>query len=387
MRRIFIIAAVAAIAVLLGGWLLWGGGTADKADAASSTAERRAPTVTVARAVRREIAEEVHVSGTLVPREEVMVSPEVDGMAVTEILVEEGDRVTKGQVLARLSRSAVEAEGAQAEASIAQARAQIAEAQASVFENQQALDRAKELVKTKNVSQAVYEQRMSAWQVSDAKLTAAEQNLKVAEAQKQQVDLRLARTEIKAPTAGIVSRRNIRLGAIVSMVAEPSFRLIEDGAIELQADVVDATLARFQTGQNAHISAAGATEPLNGTIRLISPEVDSTTRLGRVRVALPLDAKVSIGSFASGVIEIGRQTAVTVPISAVTSSAGKNTVQIVADNKITTRDVEIGLRSPTRVELKSGVAADELVVARAGSFLRDGDAVTPIEASASEAAK
>jgi HlyD family secretion protein len=386
MRRIFIIAAVAALAVPLAGWLFWGN-AGDKADAASTTIERRPPTVTVARAQRREIAEEVHVSGTLVAREEVMVSPEVDGMAVTEILVEEGDRVTKGQVLARLSRSAVEAEGAQAEANIAQARAQIAEAQASVFENQQSLDRAKELVKTKNVSQAVYEQRMSAWQVADAKLKAAEQTLKVAEAQKQQVDLRLQRTEIKAPTAGVVSRRNIRLGAIVSMVAEPSFRLIEDGAVELQADVVDATLARFQTGQNARISAAGASEPLNGTIRLISPEVDATTRLGRVRVALPLDAKVSIGSFASGVIEVGRQTAVTVPISAVTVSAGKSTVQIVADGKIATREVQIGLRSPTRVELKSGVAEDELVVARAGSFLRDGDAVTAVETGANEVSK
>jgi HlyD family secretion protein len=316
-----------------------------------------------------------------------MVSPEVEAMAVTEILVEEGDRVTKGQVLARLSRSAVEVEGAQAEANIAQARAQIAETKASVFESQQALDRAKTLVKTKTLSDAVYDQRMSAWQVSDARLKAAEQNLKVAEAQKQQVDLRLQRTDIKAPTAGIVSRRNIRIGAIVSMVAEPSFRLIEDGAIELQADVVDATLARFQSGQNARISAAGASEPLNGTIRLISPEVNSTTRLGRVRVALPLDAKVSIGSFASGVIEVGRQTAVTVPISAITVSAGKSTVQIVADSKIVTRDVQIGLRSPTRVEIKSGVAENELVVSRAGSFLRDGDAVTPVETGASGAAK
>jgi HlyD family secretion protein len=386
MRRILIIAAVAALAVPLGGWLLWGG-TTDNADAASSVVERRAPTVTVARAVRGEIAEEVHVSGTLVPREEVMVSPEVEAMAVTEILVEEGDRVEKGQVLARLSRSLVEVERAQAEANIAQARAQIAETKASVFESQQALDRASTLLKTKTLSEAVYEQRMSAWQVSDARLKAAEQNLKVAEAQKQQVDLRIQRTDIKAPTAGIVSRRNIRIGAIVSMVAEPSFRLIEDGAIELQADVVDATLARFQSGQNARISTAGASEPLNGTIRLISPEVNATTRLGRVRVALPLDAKVSIGSFASGVIEVGRQTAVTVPISAITVSAGKSTVQIVADNKIVTRDVQTGLRSPTRVEIKSGLAENELVVSRAGSFLRDGDTVTPVETGAIGAAK
>ena len=375
-RRILIIALVAVLAVAGGSWLLLGG----DADSAPAEVERRAPTVTVARAERREIAQEVHVSGTLVAREEVLVAPEVDGLAVTEILVEEGDRVTAGQVLARLSRSAAEAENAQADASIAQARAQIAEAQASTVESQQALTRAEALVKTNTVSKAVYDQRLSAFQVSEARRKAAEENLKVAEAQKEQAALRLARTDIKAPKAGIVSRRNLRLGAIAAMAADPAFRIIEDGAIELQADVVDSTLATFRKGQNVHVTTAGASAPITGTIRLISPEVDATTRLGRVRIALPLDAEVAIGSFASGIVEIGRQTAVTVPLSAVTAEAGKNRVQVVADNKVSTREVEIGLRSPTRAEIKQGINENELVVARAGSFLRDGDAVTPVEA-------
>jgi hypothetical protein len=171
------------------------------------------------------------------------------------------------------------------------------------------------------------------------------------------------------------------------MTGEPAFRIIEGGAVELQADVVDATLARFETGQSTHVSTTGSEEPLHGTIRLISPEIDPATRLGEVRVALPLDAKVTIGSFASGVVEIGRKTAVTVPISAITVAGGKSTVQVVVDNKIATREVEIGLRAPTRAEVKTGLSENELVVARAGSFLRDGDAVTPIEANNAEASR
>jgi HlyD family secretion protein len=171
------------------------------------------------------------------------------------------------------------------------------------------------------------------------------------------------------------------------MAAEPAFRIIEGGAVELQADVVDATLARFESGQSVRVSTTGAAEPLDGTIRLIPAEVDPATRLGRLRVALPLDAKVTIGSFASGVVEVGRQTAVTVPISAITVSDAKSTVQVVTDNKIQTREVEIGLRSPTRAEVKSGLAENELVVARAGSFLRDGDAVSPVEANGAEASR
>lgn len=386
MRRKLIIAGISTAALLLGGWLIFGG-SFDNADAATDAAVRHAPSVTVVRAERREIAEEVHVSGTLVPREEVMVSPEVDNLAVTEILVEEGDRVEKGQVLARLSKSALDAESAQAAAAIAQAQAQIAEAEANVAESNLALERAKTLMESKTIAKAAYDQRLAASRVSEARQRAAEHNLTVAEAQAQQIGIRLARTEIKAPTSGIVSRRTIRLGAIASMAAEPSFRIIEGGAIELQADVVDSTLARFQTGQAVHVMTAGTTNALPGTIRLISSEVDSATRLGKLRVALPLDAKVTIGSFASGVVEVGRQTAVTVPISAITVAIGKSTVQVVADTKIVTREVQIGLRSPTRAEIKSGLTENELVVARAGSFLRDGDAVTPIEAANAEAAR
>jgi HlyD family secretion protein len=385
MRRWIIIGAAAAAALVAGSWLLWGN-SSDNADAAT-TAERRAPTVTVVRAVRREIAEEVHVSGTLVPREEVLVAPEIDGLAVTEILVEEGDRVEKGQVLAKLSRAAIDAEAAQADAAVAQARAQIAEMEANLVEMQQALDRTETLLKSKTVSKAAYDQRLAAFRIAQARLNAAKHNLTVAEAQKEQISVRQARTEIKAPEGGIISRRTLKLGAIASMTGEPAFRIIEGGAVELQADVVDATLARFETGQSAHVSTTGSEEPLHGTIRLISPEVDPATRLGEVRVALPLDAKVTIGSFASGVVEIGRKTAVTVPISAITVTGGKSTVQVVVDNKIATREVEIGLRAPTRAEVKTGLAENELVVARAGSFLRDGDAVTPVEANDAEASR
>ncbi len=388
MRRYLIIAAVAGVAVVLGGGFFLFGNTSDNAGAEEDAAlERRAPTVTAVRAERREISEEVHVSGTLVPREEILVGPEIDGLAVTEILVEEGDRVQKGQVLARLSRSAIEAEAAQAEAAVAQASAQIAEAEASILEMRQALERAETLIKSKTVSRAAYDQRLSAFQVAEARLNAAKHNLKVAEAQRDQVEVRLARTEIKAPEGGLVSRRTLKIGAIAAGADEPAFRIIEGGAVELQADVIDATLARLQTGQAVRVSATGSSTPLEGTIRLISPEVDSTTRLGRVRVALPLDAKVTIGSFASGVVEVGRQTGVTVPISAITSTDGEDKVQVIVDNKVITRDVEIGLRSASRAEVTSGLEENELIVARAGSFLRDGDAVTPIEANAAEASR
>src|SRR5690606_21243127 len=121
------------------------------------------------------------------------------------------------------------------------------------------------LVQSKTIAKAAYDQRLATARVSEARLRAAEHNLKVAEAQSEQIAIRLARTEIKAPTSGIVSRRTLRIGAIASMAAEPAFRIIEGGQIELQAEVVDSTLARFQTGQTVRVTTAGTEAPLMGT--------------------------------------------------------------------------------------------------------------------------
>ncbi|MDX6806636.1 efflux RND transporter periplasmic adaptor subunit [Terrihabitans rhizophilus] len=344
-----------------------------------------APSVTIVRAERGDIAEEVHVSGTITAREEVLVAPQIDGLAVTEVLVEEGDIVAKDQVLARLSRSALEAESAQAFASIAQARAQIAEAEASVLETSQALRRISSLRKTGTASAQQLEQSLSTSQVAEARLNAARQNLKVAEAQKQLVDVRMARTDIRAPAAGLVSQRNLKLGGIASLVADPAFRIIENGEVELQAEVIDSVLAKLRPGQTARVLPAGSQQPLEGTVRLISPRVDPVTRLGRVMISLPKGSAANVGSFGSGVVEIGRRTTISLPISSVTFANGRNTVQALGDdNIVATKIIETGLRAPMRIEISSGLQEGERIVARAGSFLRDGDRVTPVEVNPTE---
>jgi HlyD family secretion protein len=344
-----------------------------------------APSVTIVRAERGDIAEEVHVSGTITAREEVLVAPQIDGLAVTEVLVEEGDIVAKDQVLARLSRSALEAESAQAFASIAQARAQIAEAEASVLETSQALRRISSLRKTGTASAQQLEQSLSTSQVAEARLNAARQNLKVAEAQKQLVDVRMARTDIRAPAAGLVSQRNLKLGGIASLVADPAFRIIENGEVELQAEVIDSVLAKLRPGQTARVLPAGAQQALEGTVRLISPRVDPVTRLGRVMISLPKGSAANVGSFGSSVVEIGRRTTISLPISSVTFANGRNTVQALGDdNIVATKIIETGLRAPMRIEISSGLQEGERIVARAGSFLRDGDRVTPVEVNPTE---
>lgn len=384
MRRSMIATVVALAAIAGVGWYFISSSGEDAAPAAA--VERKPAAVTVIEVVRREIAEEVNVSGTLVAREEVLVAPEVEGLAVTEILVEEGDRVTKDQVLARLSRLTVETQIAQADAQIAQARAQIAEAQASLGEQEQSLKRAESLRKSGTVSAEVYDQRVAAAGVGAARVEAAKQALAVAEAQRREAALRLDHTEIKAPTAGIVSRRTLRVGQIASMAAsEPAFRIIENGDVELEADVVDVTLARLSVGQPVQVMPAGTDKAVEGRVRLISPRVDPATRLGRVRIAILSGEPATIGAFASGVVEIGRRETLVLPLQAITLADTGASVQRVNDDRVETRTVTIGLRAQKEVEIAEGLSEGDVVVARAGSFLRDGDRITPVAAATAEA--
>lgn len=351
------------------------------------------PSVTVTKAKVSEIVQSVVVSGSMIARDEVLVQPEVDGLSIVAILAEEGDRVSTGQVLARLSRTTLEvqktqndAQIARAEAGIAQANAQIAEAQANLVAANNNFDRTKALRSSGNVSNETYDQRDAVARAAEAKLNSSKQALAIAtadmalaKAQGRDIEVKLGRTEIKAPQGGIVSRRSAKLGATASMAAtEPLFRIVADGAVELEAEVAEVELPGLKLGQPVAVTPAGATQALAGTIRLIAPEVDKASRLGRVRVALIGNPPVAIGSFARGVIETGRKTVVTLPLSAITYARSGATVQSVSDGKVTTKTVQLGLAGDGRAEIASGIADGETVVARAGTFVRDGDVITPV---------
>ena len=207
----------------------------------------------------------------------------------------------------------------------------------------------------------------------------AQADLALSQAQGRDIEVRLARTEIKAPKAGIVSRRNAKLGAMATLAAaEPLFKIIADGAIELEADVAEVELPNLKAGQVVAVTPAGSDKPLEGTIRLISPEVDKASRLGRLRIALIGNPPVAVGSFARGVIETGRKTSIVLPLSAITYARGSAMVQAVKDGRVTTTKVTLGLIGGGRAEIVSGLAEGESVVARAGTFVRDGDAITPV---------
>jgi HlyD family secretion protein len=361
-------------------------------------AQSRAPAVTVIEAVRALIREAVPVTGTFVARDEVLVTAEIDGLPIVEILAEEGDRVAVGAVLARLNRESLDvqlaqnaAQTARAAAAIAQARSQIAEAQANLTQANQSLARARTLVPTGATSQEVLDQRVAAARAAEARtqaathaLALAEADKRLAESQRRDIELRIARTDIRTRAAGVVSRRTARLGAMAMAAGDPLFRVIADGEIELEADVAETTLARLRAGQPVAVDAIGHEQTVPGRVRLVAPEVNRQTRLGRVRIALD-GSGVVIGSFGRGLVEVASSQGVTVPLSAVQFGSAGATVQVVKDGVVQTRRITVGLRADGRVEVREGLTAGEEVVAVAGTFVRDGDRVTPVRAADQQA--
>ena len=366
---------------------------------AAPPAEPTPPAVTVVPAVRGVIQDIAVLTGTLVPREEVLVSPQIEGLAITEILAEEGDLVPAGKVLARLSRDVLDAgvaqnaaQAARADAAIAQARSAVIEAQANRTQVDLALARTRDLLAGGNAAREVFEQRQAAAAMAAARvdsgqgaLRAAEADRALSEAQRRELLVRLARTELRAPVAGRISRRIARQGAVVMGAGDPLFRIVQDDAVELEADVPEILLAKLRPGQPAQIETAGG--PRTGRVRLVSPEVSRTTRLGRVRVAVSGEGGLVVGSFARASVEAARHEGVLVPLSAVLFQPGGAVVQVVRDGVVETRTVQVGLRGGGRAEITDGVQEGDAVVSVSGTFIRGGDRVTPVSTPAAQAAR
>src|SRR5262245_5891781 len=367
------------------------GPTESRAAKEARADELFAAVVTVARVAPAEFNETVLATGSLVAREEILVGPEVEGLRITEVLVDEGARVKKGDVLARLVADTLDAQLAQNDAAlarttaaIAQARASIAQAEARLVEARNALERAKPLRQAGHLTEAVFDQREQAANTAQAQLAAALDGLKVAEAEKAQVEAqrrelnwRRGRVEVTAPADGIVSRRMARVGGYAAGGAEPKFRIVAGGEVELDAEVTETRLAAVKPGQSARVDVAGVGE-VGGSVRLVAAEVDKATRLGRVRIFLGDNAGLRVGAFARATIETAGSRGLAVPASAILYAADGASVQVVSANRVATRKVKIGLASGALVEVREGLSEGEMVVARSGTFLRDGDAVRPV---------
>jgi HlyD family secretion protein len=334
----------------------------------SETAREQARSVTVVSVQPREIQGGLVASGSLIPREDTAIFPQITGYRVAQVLVDEGMPVRAGQPLARLDDTLLRA---QLEQQIALAKQQKAAAERADEE----AARVKGLDTKGILAQEQIDQRRFAATAADAQ--AAAQVAAVHD-----VETREALMTLRSPYDGLVIERNVRPGDMsATAAANPWFRIAKDSQVELAADVGEESLDKMRIGMPVQVTLADGAKVM-GRIRLVSPRVDATTKLGRVRIALPVRADIRAGGFASGAFLGFTRSTLSVPETAVRYDANGAAVMVVgADDRVSRVPVTTGQRGGGFVELLSGPPAGARVVEKAGAMLVPGDVVRPVSAT------
>ena len=379
-RRRFLRWAVAgALIVAVGGLALWSLGSrapaTDGPTAAvpaqhgkSDTAARPALTVTLIRPAREDWPRTLAAQGNVVAWQEAIVGGELPGLRIVDVLVNVGDRVKKGQALARVNAEAIATDVAQARAGVAEAEAVLAEAKSNAV-------RSRDLAAKGFVSPQAATQSATAEQTAAARLAAAQARLS-AEA------VRLAQTQVLAPDDGTISARTATVGSL-TQPGQELFRLIRGNRLEWRAEVTAGELARLTPGMPAVIRLPDGGQ-VTGRVRMIAPTVDPQTRNAIVYVDLPVaDSSPSrAGMFARGEFELGRASALSLPQSAVVQRDGFAYVFRLDDaSRVVETKVAVGRRDGERIEVTDGLAPDAQVVATGAGFLADGDLVRVVPAA------
>lgn len=338
-------------------------GLAACAAKAPSTPQQSARAVSVVRVELRPIAGGVVTSGLLVPRNQVAIGPDLAGYRVSKLYVDEGAWVKAGQPLAEMDGSILRAQ-------LAQQVALEAEQKANAAQREKEAARVRGLDNQGVIAEEALQQRFFA--ATSARASVAAQAASVKEMQ-----TRLAHLIVRAPVSGLVIQRNVNLGDISGGATQPWFVMAEAGQIELSADVAEADFDKMRAGVRAKVTLANDAR-VDGVVRLVSPRVDSNTRLGKVRISLPVRPDIRAGGFArASFIDLTRA-APALPETAVRYDANGASVMVVgSDGRVSQVPVRTGDRGGGYVEILSGPPVGSVVVAKAGAQLLAGDYVKP----------
>jgi RND family efflux transporter MFP subunit len=354
--------------------LLAGCGNKD-ADAKKAPA-KPALTVATTTATQAMLPVTLSANGNLAAWQEASVGAEASGLRIADVLVNVGDRVRRGQVLARFAADTLRAEAAQGQAALAEAEANAAEAANNAA-------RARTLQATGAMSASQINQYLTAEKTAQARVEAARAVL-----QSQRV--RLSQSAVLAPDDGVISARSATVGAVVGAGTE-LFRLIRKGRLEWRAEVTSDELGRITVGTHALVTAASGAR-LEGRVRSMAPTVDPQNRIALVYVDVnplpgPAAGSARAGMFARGDFELGAVPTLTVPQTAVVVREGFSYVfRVNPDNRVAQVKVQVGRIAGDRLEVRSGLAPDTRIVASGGGFLNDGDLVRIVGPAAPVAA-
>lgn len=333
---------------------------------ATPAASALRPTLSVQTvAPRREpLATRLAATGSLAAWQEVVIGAETQGLRLVEVAVQVGERVRRGQLLARLQSDTLAAERGATQAALAEAEAVLAQARLEA-------ERDRALQAGGAVSAQQLQQTQTAERTARARLQALKARLQADE-------VRLAQTRLLAPDDGVISARLATVGA-VAQPGQELFRLIRQGRVEWRAELSGADMARLSPGTAVRLTPAGTSMAIEGRVRQIAPTVDPVTRQGWVHVDLLPGAAAAAarpGMLARGEFLLGQRETLTLPQTAVVLREGFSLVmRLEAGSRVREVKVRTGQRAGDRIEILDGLDAQAQVVVQGAGFLTDGDRV------------
>jgi RND family efflux transporter MFP subunit len=346
----------------------------EEASASQPPREATAPLrVQTAMVTEQPMPEYLTVTGTLRADEESNIAADSSGK-VLQVLVERGQKVTRGQVIATL-----DARSASLGALAAQAQAKLAQSQ--LEQARRECERVKHLLETGAISQAEFDRQTS-------QCTAQQWSAAAAEAQQQSATKLLGDTRIRTPFDGVIGERMVNVGQYVEPRTQIA-SIYRPDPLRLQVTVPEANLAAIKPDMPVEFTvAAFGEERFPATVKFISPNVRESTRDIVVEAIAPNpDGRLRPGMFAVARLELGSQPHAVVPIAAVKRDDGDARVFVVAHGDATSagspqrapeakaiqeRIVQLGEARGDVVAVLSGVKPAEAVVLRPGPEVRDG---------------
>lgn len=371
-------------------------------DAAKSEPDpATAPTVAAAKVHRTDLTRALTVTAEFRPYQEIDVHAKVAGY-VKRIYVDVGDRVKNGQLIAILEIPELQNEVQTAEASVSKSQEEIGRARADLQRAQSAHEvahlansRLADVSKTRpglvaqqEIDDALGRDRVAEAQVATAQasLSTAEQQLRVAQAEREKVRTLFAYAQIKAPFAGVVTKRYADTGSMIQTgissqtQSMPLVTLAQESLLRLVIPVPESAVSKIRLGSLVEVSVSTLGKKFPGKVARFADQVDMATRTMHTEVDVPNPmGELVPGMYASASLVLNdERNALSVPVQALTRTEDRVSVLLInKQNKLEERSVQIGIETPDQVEILSGLNEGDLVVVGNRSQLQPGMAVQP----------
>ena len=367
-RRVGVFAVVALVVIGSATFVLTRKPAAPQAAPAASRGNEQM--VTIVRAEPREFVRTALVSGEVRPVEDINVFAPAAGVRISEVLVDIGDMVEKDQPLARLDAGV-------ADAQILAAKAQYEEARIEQARAAEEYERIKPIADSGALSKEEVATRRAAAAAANARLAAQRASMA-------QVNARMQGGFVRAPSAGLVIERNVRVGEYADQ--KPLFRIVGDNRLEVAAAVSEKDILALTAGQRATFKTGDGVVVM-ATLRRPPVAINPETGTGEALFDLPADTTIRTGMYLRGEAEVETVSRLSAPQTAISYASGQPSVFVIVDGKARLTPVTLGARTGDYVAIESGIEEGAVIAASGGAFLLDGDPVRIAEPAAETSAQ